>query len=270
MKTMLFGPIGNMQAVPYPEQGMAWDHNRDTEVTELLSGGRHVYEAPTPYKSFSLSYKGGTQGLQPLIDLRTGVYGPGPFYLIDFNFTAGNVLPTRWASAYMLKHIADGWCAPEVIESTTALAGRASVFTNYGQFPTLGESLILPVIPGKGYWLRAWGDRTGSAVLRVSARHSATGAWSVIGNYVPTTGGTQELQVVGASSVYHAVKLEIVCPANSTITFDHINLLTEAGTAIRKPGLGVGAVKFSSGISGNIVSKRFDRIGLSLDLTETE
>ena len=266
MKTMLFGPIDNMLEVPYPEQGMSWDHNRDTEVTDLLSGGRHVYAAPTPFKTFGLSYKGGTKGLQPLVDLRHGVYGDGPFYLIDFNFTEGNVLPTRWASAYMLAHIADGWADAALAASTTALARKVSVFRNNGQFTDTGDSLILPVVPDKGMYLRVWGSATGDAGVTYSRRNASTGVWST-----PTLAAfNSEVEVVAPNSAFNAVRLRLRCTNGAELTLDHINLMTTPGITTRQPGLGVGAVKFSGNVAGNIVTKRFDRIGLSLDLTEIE
>jgi hypothetical protein len=53
------------------------------------------------------------------------------------------------------------------------------------------------------------------------------------------------------------------------LTLDHLNLTT-ATEPVRKPGIGVGAVSFTGSLSGNIETKRFDRIGLSLDLVEVE
>src|SRR6266566_4949741 len=97
--TMLFGTLGHMLPIPYPQSGMGWDHAHDGEETSLVSGGRHVYRAPTPYRKYKLSYSGGTAGLQNLVDIHSGVYGPGPFYMLDINYSGGNLLPTRWASA---------------------------------------------------------------------------------------------------------------------------------------------------------------------------
>jgi hypothetical protein len=269
---MLFGPLGRMQAIPYPEAGMGWDFNRGIEETELLDGGMHVYEAPTTYKRYKLQYKGGTAGLQPLVDIYNGVYGKGPYYLVDFNFTAGNFLPARWASAYQLKHIVGGWCAPLLAPSATALAGEAVTFTNLGQFAAEGESLVVAAIPGQPAYLRLWGSRTGAGAVTVSLLEAATGQWTTPVSCVP--GATPGQVVVisaaeGAANTYSAIRLQLVCPTGSTLTLDHLNLTT-ATEPVRKPGIGVGAVSFTGSLSGNIETKRFDRIGLSLDLVEVE
>lgn len=273
MATMLFGTLDHMQPIPYPESGMGWDHTRDTEETALLSGGRHVYEAPTPYKKFSLQYKGGTVGLQHIIDTYTGVYGRGPYYAVDFNFAGGNQLPTRWASAYMLKQIVGGWCSPLLVTSTAALAGEKVIFTNLGQFTDLGESLILPCVPEKETTLRIWGDRTGTAAVRVYLRNASTGIWGAGTDIVPSATPSETVIISEATAIagtYNAIKLQLYVPSGSTLTLDHLNLMDSSGVSTRKPGLGVGGMKFVTSLTGNIQTKAFDRIGLALDLVEVE
>jgi hypothetical protein len=272
-KTMLFGPLGRMLPIPYPEAEMGWDFNRDVEETALLDGGRHVYEAPTTFKRYKMQYKGGTAGLQNLVDIYSGVYGKGPYYLIDFNFSAGNLLPTRWASAYLLGYVAESWCAPRWVAGGGALAGQKVVFTNLGQFPDAGISQVVATVPGQPAYLHLWGARTGAAVVQSSVLDAATGEWSDPVNHVPSDSPGQSVIISaadGADNLYTAIRLQLVCPSGSTLTLDHINLSTVSGDDTRKPGLGVGAVSFTGYLSGNIVTKRFDRIGLSLDLVEVE
>lgn len=273
MKTMLFGPLGRMLPVPYPESGMGWDHNRDTEETTLVSGGRHVYEAPTTHRRYKLDYKAGTADLQNLVDIYTGVYGKGPYYLVDFNFSAGNTLPTRWASAHMLRHIVNDWADPVGVPSTASLAGEAVTFTNLGQFPDVGISEIIPTVPGAPAYLHLWGTRTGTASLRTSVLNAATGVWSTPINHVPSASPAQSVVISaadGTANTFSAIKLELYVPAGSSLTLAHINLTGTSGNSTPLPGRGVGAVSFGTNLSGNIVTKRFDRIGLSLDLVEVE
>lgn len=271
MKTMLFGPLGRMLPIPYPEAGMGWDHNRDTEETQLVSGGRHVYEAPTPYLRYKLEYKAGTADLQNLVDIFTGVYGKGPYYLVDFNYSAGNILPTRWASAYMLRHIASNWADPVGVPSSVALSGEAVKFTNAGQFPDTGISQVIATVPGAPAYLRLWGTRTGAAAVRISLLGAS--GWTAPTSYVPSATPGQAVVISaadGAANTYSAIKLELYVPAGSTLTLDHINLTGSTGDGSPLPGRGVGAVSFGTNLSGNIQTKRFDRIGLSLDLVEVE
>ena len=273
VKTMLFGPIGKMLPIPYPEADMAWDTGRDAETTTLLSGGRHVYNAPTPFRSYKLQYKGGTADLQNLVDIYNGVYGKGPYYLLDFNYTAGNLLPTRWASSYMLAYVAGSWCSPTVSAGSGALAGLVVTFTNITQFPAAGISQIVATVTGQPAYLHLWGTRTSMASVQTSVLNASTGIWSTPVDCVPS-GSPSEVEIIsaadGIANTYSAIKLQLNVPTNSTLTLDHINLSTVIGENTRKPGLGVGAVSFTSVLGGSIVTKRFDRIGLSIDLVEVE
>jgi len=273
MKTMLFGPLGRMLPIPYPESGMGWDHNRDTEVTTLVSGGRHVHEAPTPFKSYKLTYAGGTPDLQNLVDIYTGAYGKGPYYLVDFNYTEGNILPTRWASAGMLRHVAGSWAAPVGVPSSAALNGEAVTFANLGQFPDTGISQIIATVPDAPAYLRLWGTRTGTAGVRTSVLDASTNVWSSPVNHAPSASPSSVAVISaadGAANTYSAIKLELYVPSGSTLTLDHINLTGSTGDSSRLPGRGVGGVSFTENLSGNIQTKRFDRIGLSLGLVEVE
>jgi len=273
MNTMLFGPLGRMLPIPYPESGMGWDFGRDFEETALISGGRHVYEAPTTYRRYKLDYKAGTPDLQNLVDIFTGVYGPGPYYAVDFNYAAGNILPTRWASASQLRHVVGAWAAPVGVPSSVALSGEVVTFTNTGVFPEAGVSQIVPTVPGAPAYLHLWGTRTGTASVKVSLLTASTGVWTTATAYVPSTTPTEQPIIGttdGTANTFSAIKLELFVPSGSTLTLDHINLSGTTGENTRKPGLGIGGLSFTENLSGNIQTKRFDRIGLSLGLVEVE
>lgn len=260
-KTMLMGPLGNLLPVPYPQYGMDWGHSMDAEVTELVSGGRHSYRKPTPFRTYKCSWKGGTPDLRNLIDLYTGVYGPGPFYLLDFNFTSGNRLPTRWASGYMLRAVAGAWCDSAVVTQAGALSGTASRFSNTGRFPSAGPSETA-LAAGSALHLRVWGSASGGAVLKVSTLSGST--WTAQPDVAPAASPSDV-----ALPACDAVKLSLWVPSGGALTVDHINL-TEAADPVRRQGLGVGAIQLQSTLSGQILSKAFDRIGVALDIIEIE
>jgi hypothetical protein len=259
---MLLGPLGNLLPVPYPQSGMDWGTNRDAEVTELVSGGRHVYRRPTPFRTYKCTWKGGTPDLQNLLDLYNGVYGDGPFYLLDFNYTSGNRLPSRWASGYMLRAVAGPWCDSAVIPSTGALSGTAATFSNTGRFPATGVSQTV-LATGQALHLRVWGSASGGGVLKVDTLSGST--WTAQSDVTPAA--TLPLDV--PLPACDAVRLTLYVPAGGVLTIDHINL-TEAAEPNRKPGLGVGAVQFSGTPSAQILTKAYDRIGAEFDLTEVE
>lgn len=264
-QTMLFGPLGNLLEVPYPQTGMDWSHGVDAEETQLVSGGRHVYRAPTPYRSYHVEYKAGTPGLRNLIDIYSGVYGPGPFYLHDFNWTGGNLLPTRWASGHMLAAVAGNWCLPQTVASTLSLSGLAATFTNTGMFPASGPTQTVLALDGVPLHLRMWGSATGGAVIKTE--RFAAGAWTDVADFTPSA-SPSALQLSDGTA--DAVRLRLHVPSGGTLTVAHANLTESATGTAKLPGLGIGAVSCTSVLSGTINTKAFDRIGLSLDLVETE
>lgn len=259
---MLLGPLGNLLDVPWPETGMDWNYGHDTEVTELVSGGRSVYRAPTPYRTYKMNWKGGTPGLSNLIDIFSGVYGRGPFYLLDPNWRDDtNLLPTRWATSSMLHAVAGSWCQPLEVAGA-GLDGLAASFANPGVFPEIGPRQTLVVPAGVPLSVAAWGTATGGAGITLE-RMSDAGAWESLPDLAPN--GTPVALV--PSTGYQAVRLGLRVPAGGSLTIAHASVAQAPG---KTPGRGVGAVSFTSDLSGNIVSRTFDRIGLALDMTEIE
>lgn len=280
-KKMLFGPIGRQVELPYPESGMSVVGVSDVEETTLLSGGLAVWRAPTTYKTYNMSWKGGTKGLgsnlQPLIDMHAGVYGQGPFYMTDPLAVDGNLLPTRWASAWQLAHVAGSWGRPLAEKQTVTPEGLQSSFDCRADTALEGPSIVTPLIPGQTMFLKVWGARTGTAAVRVQRFKASTGVWETLSDYVPQMSGHSFLTVISqaeaTAGTYSAVRLSLVkgtaTNAVSTLKLAHIELATTSSTVFRM-GKGVGAVQFTGNAAGNIDSAVIDRIGLSIDVKEVE
>ena len=264
MSAMKLGPLGNFLDVPWPESGMNWNMARASEVTDLVSGGKHVYTAPTPYRTYKMSWKGGTSGLSDLVDVVTGVYGRGPFYLLDPNYRdTDNLLPTRWATSSMLHAVAGSWCQPLEVDGD-GLDGLAASFANAGVFPDLGVKQTLAVPAGVPLSVSVWGSASGGAGVTLERLNTA-GTWEALPDYTPSS-IPAAVALVPATG-YQAVRLGLRVPAGGALTVAHASV---AQTPTKTPGRGVGAVCFTSDLSGNILSRTFDRIGLALDMTEIE
>ena len=262
--TMQLGPLGNLRAVPWPESGMNWNMARTAEVTELASGGRSVYHAATPYRTYKMSWKGGTAGLSDLVDVVTGVYGRGPFYVLDPNYRdTDNLLPTRWATSSMLHAVAGSWCSPLEV-SGIGLDGLAASFSNPGVFPELGVKQTLALPPGVPLSVSVWGSASGGAGITLE-RLNASGTWESLPDYVPSS--TAASVALVPSTGYQAVRLGLHVPSGGSLTVAHASV---AQAPAKTPGRGVGAVSFTTDLTGNILSRTFDRIGLALDMTEIE
>lgn len=281
---MYFGVPGNIKEIPVPKSGMGFDSNSDTEVTNLVSGGRSVYRAPTAYKSFNMTWATTSENLRHLIDLYNGQFGAGPFYITDPAVNQENVLPARWASSWQLAHQANGWCRP-VIDTVagTPVTPNTNVFLT-NRFVTFKQVAVGPTVklekvvrtrlirvPGKAYYLAVAGSATGGAGIKYRTFNSTTNTWSAGTLYTTFTGApTQIVSVADTTSTM--IELDLYMPLGSTLTLKGMAL----GTVNTRAGLwmpvgsGVGAVQFGDTTGGQLVSTVIDRIGLSLDFTEVQ
>ena len=267
---MRFGPLNNVKEVPAPLSGMSFGLNRDTEITELVSGGRSIYRAPTSYKSFDMSWKGGTEGLQQLVNMYTGVFGDGPFYMADPRYETDNLLPQRWASTYQLATTLNGWGSPTVTTGVTAaysgkalkITRAASALPTYNEVPQAtqvvlvkqGESVFVNVSASK------WG---GTAWLR----------WRGIkadGTYSAPTDIWGGIEVLPVGHEYIAVAISLYLAPGASMLVNWISVAQGVPISGERAGRGVGAVQFTGNIQGNLVGNKVDRIGLTVGVTEVE
>lgn len=280
---MYFGVPGNIQEIPYPVSGMGFDTTADTEVTNLVSGGRSVYRAPTTFKTFNQTWRNTSANLKHLIDMYNGQFGPGPFYITDPTVSQQNVLPSRWSNAWQLAHQSGGWCRPVVATETAPLTMLNTVYRTNRKvtFTQAAAGSSAPVegvvrtrlirVPGKSYYIAASGTATGGAAIKVRAFNSTTNLW-VLHDTFTTFTGVSTLTLSNANTTYTMLELDLYMPLGSTLVLRGIALGTEAATAgtWMPVGQGVGAVQFTNTAGGELVSSTIDRVGLSLDFTEVQ
>lgn len=226
--------------IPAPKSGLGFDLNRDVTTTELVSGGRSVYRTPLGYKSFNMSWSGGTAGLGEFMDMFEGAYGNGPFYILDPRSEDQNLLPARWASSWQLGHMANGWCRPAVNTQSDGLItpeGREVVFTGKANTLNPGADIspfrvLIPIAYGKTYSVKAWGTSTGGAQLRARP-------WvgkSPLPHKIVTLGGVATTDVRADYADYgNFVELTLYVPAGSTLTLRHIEMMERTNVSRTNP-----------------------------------
>lgn len=228
---MLFGPIGNQVEVPWPQSGMGSDVNLYTETTDLLSGEQAVYRAPVTYKTFNMSWKGGAMKLQPLVDVYSGVYGTGPYYITDMlaGVQGYNLLTAKWAASHLLAHICNGWGSPVISAQIITPERRQVTFTASSDDPSeFPKPAVVPVIPGKPLHFKAWGSATGGALMRVYRYKRSTNVWTLDFSIAPTTTNDVPTLVVSQAEAdandVAAIKLVPYNPPGGVLTLAHIDL----------------------------------------------
>jgi len=286
---------------------MGSDVNLYTETTELLSGEVAVYRAPVTYKTFNMSWKGGASKLQPLVDVYSGAYGNGPYYITDVlaGVQGYNLLPAKWAASHLLAHICNGWGSPVVGTQSVTPERRQVTFTgsadDFGEFP---NPTVVPVIPGQPLLMSIWGTRTSTASVRVYRFKRSTGAWTLDFTIIPTmTNDAPKVLVTQTEANANdvaAVKIVPYLPTSGVLTLAHMDLaindyrtytpyiyglnpalfpatllypgmlLFPAGPTqtLFRAGMGSGPVQFTGNLGGKLDSAVIDRIGFSVDLSE--
>lgn len=230
---MLFGPIGRQVEIPWPQSGMGVDSNLFTETTDLLSGEQAVYRAPVTYKSLNMSWKGGAAKLQGIIDVHSGIYGRGPYYITDpLGAVQGtNLLPAKWAACHLLAHITNGWCSPVLTSQLNTPERQQVTFTgNPDDADYCPQTIVVPVVPKQPMYFKVWGSATGGAKLAVSRYTASTNSWSAYTGYTPTTSNDVPITLVTQAEAdagdIQAVKLAPYVPGTDTLTLQHIDLAT--------------------------------------------
>lgn len=279
-----FGIPGNIQEIPAPKTGMGFASNVDYEETELVSGGRSIFRAPTAYKTFNMTWGSGAARLQHLIDLYNGQFGPGPFYVTDPTASAENALPARWSNAWQLAYQANGWCRPVVdtddgiptaVSPKVPLTDRYVVFKQAVSGATVKTSGVLRTrlirVPDKAYFLAVNGSATGGAGIHYRTFDSTTNTWSAPTLFTSFTGTSQQI-VAAEDTKATMIELDLYLPLGSTLTLKGLALGTVKPAAGKwmPTGRGVGPVQFSGSTDGELVSSTIDRIGLSIDFTEVQ
>jgi hypothetical protein len=230
-KIMLFGPIGRQVGIPWPEAGMGMDYNLSTETTDLLNGEQAVWRAPLAYKSFNMSWRGGADLLQPLVDMYSGLYGQGPYYISDplSTIQGNNMLQAKWASPHLLEHVANGWGSPVISSQLTTPEQKQITFTGSADEPDDAPfASVTTCVPGKPMYLTVWGTRTGTANMKVYRYSKAAAAWSLFISASPslTPGSPRTIvsQTEANAGDIVAVKLVPFVTNDAVLTLQHIDL----------------------------------------------
>lgn len=265
---MKIGYPGNMFEIPHPSSGMGFSNNSDTETLELDTGGRFVVDKPTTYKSFNMSWRSTTPKLQPLIDIYNKRYGNDPFYVQDMNGGEGNILPARWAY-------------PRQLAAIHGAIGNATFSPNFAsfrsdRFASSRPSVKVPTFVGKPMYLAVF-SFTGNPFTHPPVQYrlwtpsGTVTSWRTAGytrdNNAPTTVLTRE-----ESQYYEFVEIRINLHS-ANIAIEHMDLSTSDYRSYEqryRSAEGVGGLKFTNTLDGDLTMLRAQRIGLSVDLTEVQ
>lgn len=198
MRPQMWMSAGRFGAfLPCPAVPLERAHTSNAVHTDLLNGGVHIQHKTGHARRYAITWKANFDEAQTIQSFYDGLYGDGPFYLIDPTVTR-NLLPPQWAAPALSidrwPTLMRGVTATKVL--TPASGQKLSAFGATYQIPTVAPvfgprtpKVTIPIPPGSTLRLRAWGSVVGSAAIRINAYDSITDAVTVL-NLAPSTTGT--------------------------------------------------------------------------------
>ena len=264
---MKIGYPGRMFEIPYPSSGMGFSNNSDAETLELDSGGRFVADKATTFKTFNMSWRSTTPKLQPLIDIYNKRYGSAPFYIQDMNGGEGNILPARWAYPEQLVAI-HGACGDAVYTGGGFASFRTSLYA--GQAP----SIKVPVLMGKPLYLAVFNNSTRGDMpirYRLWDEYGRADDWKLC-RY--TKVGEAPVTVVDRtlSQLVEFIEIQVNLDGNGHQIY-FMDLSTSDYRSFDYPyrsAEGVGGLRFTNVLDGELTMLKAQRVGLSVDLMEVQ
>lgn len=263
-RNLRIGFPGKVWEVPYPSSGMGTAHDAGAEVTNLLGGGKHIRHEPITSKSFNMSWRGKSRDVQPLIDLYNNRYGVRKFFIQDPTVGEGNMLPPRWAFSHQLAYLMRGRRAPKLASVGIIPAIDCPA---RGAADTAETSLIVMLKQGKDHYLKVWG--TGGSVS-VQTYVPGSGTWGTSVLVSPSESNTAPVLVATAQQSVDNMFVKLTLP-NTAFKYTNMDFSIidyRSVEEVRRPGLGTSQLQFTNELSGELVSARIDRVGLSVDVSE--
>jgi hypothetical protein len=250
---------------------MNFGNNSDTEVTELDSGGRFIFDKPTTFKTFNMSWRTVTPSVQPLLDMYNKRYGRNPFYLQDLRGGEGNILPARWAYCHQLAYVFGLQGKPKVYDGPTPFVDFEGDRYLTANPPTVKVLLH----EGKNHYLAPFGSRSGTSAVQYRRYNKLTKAWTAWTSVVPILAGAAPYTVCTAleTNTYDFIEIGLDLRATSHLSLEHMDFSTtdyRSSEVAYRHSEGVGGLKFTNTLDGELVMLRAQRIGLSVDMTEVE
>lgn len=277
-----FGTKEHMRWIPAPAVDVQASKAGYQAQASFISGGAWVRRSKASAKTYSMSWNMRNFGdVRPVLDYADGVYGNGHIYYVDPFIMTNNVLPSYWATPALNYY--DG---PVIVNDTrpVLINNNASVngypvesaqytVTSTGKRP----SIFLPIPEDHTIYIGAHGSlQSGNASVTVTPVISAIANGTTTNlSLLSKTTTSRTNYTLSNSSGYIGVTLSFGSTSTGVVQLDGLiariypdGALPSSGGFIS--GQGSSGLSFVSQPSVSQYSAALDRVGVSVDLIETE
>lgn len=250
-----FGNRAKQAWIPAPQAGLEWSLIKRSNLISLENGGVYVDDSRASHRESTPEWAGTPAELRTIKEFENGVWGPGPYWLVDPYVADINMLSPWWAAPGI---IADGdW--PEIGPGAGVAASlatgplgqptRAITYTptvlHNGALPTRRFTILIP--PGHKLAFGAHGTRTGSGVIALRGTTAAGGVTNATAIPLDPTGNTvfSSTTLFPYSSGFRVVDIFL---ARSTVTTSTVTLSSIRARLLREDSfIATSGTPFASG-----------------------
>lgn len=277
-----FGTKAYMQWIPAPAVDIRAGKQGYQAEANFLNGGTWIRRSKAAARRYNMSWNMKTRDeVRPILDYADGVYGNGYLYYVDPFAMDKNVFPPYWASPYI--NFYDGpvivdEVRPTLVTNTTSTNGYPVESAQYRVTSTSKiPSVFLPIPPDHTIYIGAHGSvQSGNAAVTVTPVVSSVsnGATSNLTLLTSTT-MTRTNYSLSANAGFIGVTVSMTSTSTGLLQLDGLIAQIAPDGAVLPPGgfisgQGTSGMQFVSQPSYSEYSAAMDRVGVSVDLAETE
>lgn len=278
MGKIWFGTRDLMQWVPDPAVNVEASKSGWSTETSFLNGGAYVRRSMAAHRRYSMSWNMRHRAdVRPILDYADGIYGTGPIYWANPFDMDTNMLPPYWAAPMMGGYdgiILNGaeYERPELVPSPNTLGYPVqSALYTVGADPK--PSVWIPIPPGYTAWIGAHGQNgTGGTVVATPTNGPGTPGSGTTLTLLSTATETRFNQSFD-SDTYDGVLISLGGSGTITLSGLMVQLLPTGATPENGgfiSGQGSSGCSFASQPFVSEYSAAFDRVGVNIELVETE
>lgn len=281
MRTMWFGTKQYSRWIKVHSPNSGYVQGSYSDRLDYLNGLTSVRTSFNGHMEYVPTWNRLTQDEAMLIaDFKSGIFGNGPFYLVEPSAMQTNVLNKAWSAPGLAAKDAvpiAGSVRPELVSNPDQSQGYPVDMAKYTLSASdASRSFYVPIPPGFIALIGAHGDTASTLKVRVqpTVKGVASGSATLVSVLGVNTAARFSNQFIGGDQTGIEISLQTGAAGFITLAGMMVWLVptTFAGNALGTfiSGQGSSGLQFEGGVQPVPYSLAHDSFGLSIKLVETE